>query len=291
MRTLIAIEVEKIVHRRMNQIVLASFTALLVVVYVLLWMASGVISDVGGDSEAIADLRSALFLEETIPFAMLMLYSLGFVSGVVVIGANVGSEYAWNTVRTVTAVEPRRERVLAAKLIALWGVIVVGLVFGLIVTLLTSAAITVAAGEFDLSFVDGPYLRESAYSFLRLLVATAPYYGLAFLLGVYGRSATAGIALALGVAFIEGIISGLLSLSGGWLEEIPQYMLDQNGDTLALAAGGPFESVMGQGSALADMVNRPSLWHATIVLLAWATLFLVGSFWAFRRQDLEYQGG
>jgi ABC-type transport system involved in multi-copper enzyme maturation permease subunit len=291
MRTLIAIEVEKIIHRRMNQIVLASFTALLIVIYVLLWLASGVVSEVGGDQQQIADLRSALFLEETVPFAILMLNFLGFVSGVVVIGANVGSEYAWNTVRTVTAVEPRRERVLLAKLVALWGVITLALLFGLAVALATSGVITLTAGEFDLSFVDGPYLRESAYSFLRLLVGTAPYFALAFLLGVYGRSATAGIALALGVAIIEGIIGGLLTLSGGWLEELPRYMLDQNADTLALVGGGPFDSVVGQGSPLGGVIDRPGVWHAVTVLALWTTLFLVTSFWAFRRQDLEYQGG
>ena len=65
---------------------------LLVVIYVLLWLASDALSNVGTtDPETIEDIRSALPGRDG-PFAMLMLYTFGFVTGVVVIGSNVGSE-------------------------------------------------------------------------------------------------------------------------------------------------------------------------------------------------------
>lgn len=290
MSALIAMEFTKIVRRRLNQVVLAVFCVLLVVVYVLLWLASDVVAEVGATPEAVERLRSTLYLQETVPFAMLMLYSFGFVSGVVVIGSNVGSEYGWNTVRTVTSAEPRRERVLLAKLVTLWAVVVLSLLLGLALMLTTSALITLAAGQFDLSFVDAEYVRDSTYSFLRLLVATAPYFALAILLGVVGKSATAGIALSFGVAFLEGIVSGLMSLAGGWVAEIPPYLLDANADTLGLASGGQIETMFGSGSALGQAFGRPGLWHAAVVLLCWTAVFLAASFWAFRRQDLEYQG-
>lgn len=290
MSALIAIELTKIVRRRLNQIVLAVFCLLLVVVYVLLWLASDVVAEVGTAPEAVERLRSTLYLQETVPFAMLMLYSFGFVSGVVVIGSNVGSEYGWNTVRTMTAAEPRRERVLLAKLVTLWAVVVLALLLGLAIMLTTSALITLAAGQFDLSFVDAAYVRDSIYSFLRLIVATAPYFALAVLLGVFGKSATAGIALSFGVAFLEGIVGSLMTLAGGWVAEIPPYMLDTNADTLGVASGGQMEAMFGSESAIGQAFERPSLWHAAIVLSCWATVFLVASFWAFRRQDLEYQG-
>lgn len=290
MSALIAIELTKIVRRRLNQIVLAVFCGLLVVVYILLWLASDVVIEAGAAPDVAARLRSTLYLQETVPFAMLMLYSFGFVSGVVVIGSNVGSEYGWNTIRTLIAAEPRRERVLLAKLVTLWAVVVLALLLGLAVMLTTSALITLAAGQFDLSFVDAAYVRDSTYSFLRLLVATAPYFALAVLLGVVGKSATAGIALSFGVAFLEGIVGGLMSLAGGWVAEIPPYMLDANADTLGVASGGQMETMFGSESALGQAFGRPSLWHAAVVLSCWAAVFLVASFWAFRRQDLEYQG-
>jgi len=290
MRALIEIEVTKIAYRRLNQVVLALLCGMLVLVYVLLWMASGVVADIGAPPEAATRLRSALYLQETVPFAMLMLYAFGFVAGVVVIGANVGAEYTWNTVRTVTAAEPQRPKVLLAKLIALWALVVAGLFVALLVTLVTSMVITVFAGEFDLSFVDGGYVRESSSAFLRMLVGTGPYFALAFMLGTIGRSATAGIALALGVAFLEGIVGGLLALSGGWLADLTWYMLDTNADTLALAESGQFGQLFGGDGAMSAVFDRPSVTHAVVVLLTWTALLLSGAFWGFQRQDLGYEG-
>jgi len=287
---LLLVELTKIARRRLNHIVLALFCSLLVVVYVLLWLATDVVTEISPDVAAATTLRSSLYLQETVPFAMLMLYTFGFVSGVVVIGANVGGEYTWNTIRLMTAAEPRRWRVLLAKLIALWIVIVAALLLGLATTLGTSAIITAVAGEFDLSFVDAEYLRESAYGFLRVIVGTAPYFALALLLATYGKSATAGIALALGVAFVEGIISGLMTLSGGWLADIARLMLDANADSLVLAGGGPFEALVGGESPLAGVLDPPSARRATAILLIWSTLFTLGAFWAIQRQDLEYRG-
>ncbi len=292
MTTLIALEIEKVLRRRLNQVVLAVSLSLLILVYVLLWMASDVLAQAGAaGGEGVQELRSALYLEETIPFAVLMLYLFGFVAGVVVVGANVGAEYTWNTMRTLTAAEPRRGRVLLAKLIALWVTILAGMLVAMAVMLATSAVITISAGEFDLSFVDAAYLGDSAGSFGKVLVATSPYLHLAFLFGVIGKSPTAGIALALGVAFLEGIIGGLMVLAGGWLEEIPRFMLDHNGDALAVSGEGPLSGLLGQEGAFAGVFERPDVAHSVTVLLAWAAFFLALTFWSFRRQDLEYQGG
>lgn len=290
MRALVAIELTKILHRRLNQIVLAVSYTLLVVIYVLLWLTSGVVAETGTAPEAVRVLRSTLFLKETVPFAILMLYSMGFVSGVVVIGSNVGSEYGWNTIRTSVAIEPRRERLLVAKLVTLWVVIVLALLGGLLLMLVTSGLITLAAGEFDLSFVDAAYIRESAYAFLRVLVATAPYFALATLFAIVGKSATAGIALSFGVAFLEGIVGSLMTLAGGWLAEIPPYMLDTNGDTLGTPTGGELGGLIGSTSAIGQAFERPTITHATVVMLCWAVVLFATAFWSFRRQDLEYQG-
>jgi hypothetical protein len=105
-KALLAMEAEKIIRRRLNQIVLALVVVLIVVVYVLLWLASDALSGTStSDPGAIEDIRSTLYLEETVPFAILMLYTFGFVGGLVVIGSNIGSEYTWNTIRTITAAD------------------------------------------------------------------------------------------------------------------------------------------------------------------------------------------
>jgi ABC-type transport system involved in multi-copper enzyme maturation permease subunit len=292
MRALIATEWLKIVRRRLNHVTLGIMCGLLVLMYVLLWLATGFVEDAGlGSGEMLGDIRSALFLEETVPFALMLLYAFGLLSGLVVVGANTGAEYTWNTVRTMTGVEARRWRFLAAKLLALATAVIAGLLVGLVVVLVTSAVITLVDGQMDLSFVDADYLEHSAASFGRLLIQLVAYLSLSVLCATIGRSPTAGIALAVGVAFLEGIVSGMMTLAGGWVAEIPQYGLDHNADSLSMQAGGLFGSMAAGGdSPFAGVIDQPDPVQAGVTLLIWAAVFLGAAFWWFQRQDLEYQG-
>jgi hypothetical protein len=167
--------------------------------------------------------------------------------------------------------------------------VVAGLLIALIAALATSTAITLAAGRFDLGFVDAAYVLDSVLSFLRILAGTLPYFSLAALLGVVGRSPTAGIALALGVAFLEGIVSGLMQLAGGWVAHIPLYTLDANADSLALVEGGILSDLYGQ-SGFGEAIDQPSVEHAVIVLLLWAVVLIAATYWSLSRQDLPYEG-
>jgi ABC-2 type transport system permease protein len=162
----------------------------------------------------------------------------------------------------------------------------------LVAVLVTSAVITAIDGRVDLSFIDAAYVRHSVESFLRLLLAISPYVGLAVLFSILGGSPTAGIALSVGVAFLEGFVGGMMTLAGGWVAELPKYMLDMNADTLALEAGGAFGTLFGAdgGSPFFAAFDRPSPLHAALVLTAWALAFFTLAFWFFQRQDLEYQG-
>jgi ABC-2 type transport system permease protein len=289
MLNLIRIEAEKIVLRRLNQIVLGISAALIVLIYILLWLTTDVVSGVIPDAEAVTAFRSSLYLEGTFAFAMFMLYAVGTIGGIVVAGSNVGAEYGWNTIRTIVAAEPRRWPILVAKIVTIWLAVNVGMLIVLVVALMTSTVITLLVGEFRLDFVDGAYLRESGLSYLRLQVGLAPYLALAVLLGTWGKSAVAGIALAIGVAFLEGIVGGLMSLAGGWVAEIPRFLLDHNSDNLALANGGPLGGMM-SGSPVMDAFDRPSVAHSVVVLTIWTIVFVGAAFALFQRQDLDYQG-
>jgi hypothetical protein len=95
--------------------------------------------------------------------------------------------------------------------------------------------------------------------------------------------------LALGVAFLEGIVSGLMQLAGGWVANIPLYTLDANADTLALVESGVLSDLYGQ-SGFGEAIQRPSVEHAVIVLLFWAFAFITATYWCLSRQDLPYEG-
>ena len=290
MRRMVAVEWYKIRRRRLNWVALWVLCAVMVAIYVLLWAATGAVEQVLTNEEhaGLPELRSALFLEETVPFALNILQAFGIMAGIVVIGANIGSEYSWNTVRTLSAAYPRRWSWLLAKVTALGAAIVVGLLVALAVSVLTSAAITLLDGNFSLAFVSGGFLLHSFYSFLRLLVAGSPYFALTLFAGVWGGSATAGIAAGVGVLFLESIISGLMTLAGGWVHEVPDLLLDRNADTLAIEAGGSLQTLL-EASPFADIVRFPDPVQAGLVLTAWALAFSVLAFVLFERQDLGYR--
>lgn len=293
---LTGVEWTKIRRRRLNWIVLAVVCVLIMSVYLLLWAATGVIDPQErvlleeGELE-LGELRSLLFLEDAVPFGLTMLYEFGLLAGIVVIGANVGSEYSWNTVRTNVAAHPNRLELLMAKLLALATAIVLGMLIGLTVSLLTSTAITLVDGGFTLEFVDLGFLEHSFYSFLRLLLQGAPYFALTVLGATLGTSATSGISLAVGLLFLEGIVASLMTLAGGWVAEVPDYLLSRNADGLSREAGGAFREDLQelvQATSFGEIFQFPDPLQSGLVLGAWTLVFSVLAFVLFRRQDLGY---
>lgn len=312
---LIEVEWFKITHRRLNWIALGVTSALIVLVYGLLWAAAAVveptalpagIADAARDSEAgggllsgegltperITRFRSLLFLEDSVPFGLTMLYSFGLMAGIVVVGANVGSEYGWNTIRTNVSAYPMRGRMLMAKVVALSGALVAGFVIALAIALVTSTLITLIDGEFTLSFVDGAFVRHSCYSFLRLLLQGAPYYAFTVLVATWGASTTSGISIAVGVLFLEGFVAALMTLAGGWVSEIPNYLLNRNADGLSQEVGGSFQtdlSEVAEFSAFESVFTFPDPVHSAVVLGVWTVVFLVLAWGVHRRQDLNFR--
>lgn len=287
---LFAVEWYKIRHRRLNWITLGVLCAVMVTIYLLLWATTSAIEDASGpiDNGRLGELRSSLFLEEAVPFGITMLFGFGLLAGIVVISGNVGSDYTWNTVRTFTAAHPKRSDWMLAKMAALGLAIVVGLLIALAVAVVTSAAITLVDGNFSLSFIDGAYARDSVLSFIRLLVGCSPYFAMSLLAASWGGSSTAGIAVGVGVAFLEGIISGLMSLAGGWVAQVPQFLFDRNADTLALESGSGLQALV-ESSPFGDVIEMPDPVQAAAVLLTWATLLSALAVVQFQRQELYYR--
>lgn len=252
----------------------------------------GLLSGEGLTDQRIDEFRSLLFLEESVPFALTMLYSFGLMAGIVVVGANMGSEYGWNTIRTTVSAYPMRGRLLLAKIVALSAALIAGLLIGLAVSLLTSAVITLIGGDFTLSFVDAAFLRHSCASFLRLLLQGAPYFAFTLLAAIWGTSTTSGISIAVGVLFLEGVVAALMTLAGGWVADIPNYMLNRNADGLSQLVGGSFQTdlqSMADLSAFSDVFNFPSATHSALVLGAWTVVFALGAWLVHRRQDLSFR--
>ena len=119
-----------------------------------------------------------------------------------------------------------RLKLLGAKLVAAGILILIGMVIGLATGFLMSLLTTAIGGySFDFSFATGGYLWDQFLQFWRTFYVLMPYALLGFLLAIVGRSAMPGIALGIGIFFLESIITAFMSLAGGWIARIPNYLL------------------------------------------------------------------
>ncbi len=192
-----------------------------------------------------------------------------------------GSEYGWDTLKTLFTQRPGRLRILAGKLIALSLVLV-----PFVLSLFAAGAIAslVIAG-----MEGAPATFPPAWLLLRAFAAgwlvLAVWAALGVLLGVLGR----GTSLAIGVGILYAlVVEGLLSAFADGvpvLEPLAQVLVRTNGYALAAALGTPLASIesSGPGSFSGPFVGGGQA-VAVLVLLGAASAGLTGLL--LRRRDV-----
>jgi ABC-type transport system involved in multi-copper enzyme maturation permease subunit len=214
-----------------------------------------------------------------------MLGSLGTVLAVILMASSMGNEYNWRTIRTTLTASESRFSLLCAKLVAALLFILLGMIIGVATGFIMSLITTAIGGyAFDFSFLTGTYLWDQFLHFWRVLYVMLPYVFLGFLLSIAGRSAMPGIALGIGVLFFEPIITGLMSLAGGWIADVPDFLLGKNVNAITALAGLPRGVRGGFGFSAAG--DTPGVVHAAIVLGIYSVVFVVAAFQLFRKRDL-----
>lgn len=178
----------------------------------------------------------------------------------------LGSEYGWDTLKTLFTQRPGRLRVLAAKLAAL-GIVLVPFVLALFAA---GALASYVIAQIEDAPVDWP----SAWLLVRALAAgwliLAVWAALGVLLGVVTR----GTSLAIGVGILYAlVIEGLLSAfadSVSILEPLTELFLRANGYSIAVALGAPVESIesSGPGSFPGPFVDGVQALAALVVFIA-----------------------
>jgi ABC-2 type transport system permease protein len=193
----------------------------------------------------------------------------------------LGSEYGWDTLKTLFTQRPGRLRVLAAKLTAL-GIVLVPFVLAVF------AAGAVAS--YVIAQIEGaPVNWPSAWLLVRAMSAgwliLAVWAALGVLLGV----ATRGTSLAIGVGILYAlVIEGLLSAfaeSVSVLEPLTEVFLRANGYSIAVALGASTQSIesSGPGSFGGPFVDSV---QALAVLVAFIAGFAALSASLLRRRDV-----
>ncbi|HEX6581703.1 MAG TPA: hypothetical protein VF195_12635 [Actinomycetota bacterium] len=193
---------------------------------------------------------------------VLMGTSLVLVSVAWVLGASaIGADWHAGHVTTILTWEPRRGRVMFAKIAAsLTSVFVVSLV---IQALLGAALAAAAAGAGSTASADAAWLTESAGVALRVALLSTIFAGFGFGLASAGRNT----AVALGVGFgylviVENLVRGLRPQWTPWLltENAGLFIVDSPIDFPLLA-----RSTIGAGLYLAAV--------GAVLLLAASGLF------------------
>jgi ABC-2 type transport system permease protein len=222
------------------------------------------------------------FLPESL--AGTLLVGFPFFGGVFALMLGVfalGSEYGWDTLKTLLTQRPHRLRVLGAKLAAL------GIVLAPFVLALFAAG---AVASYVIAQIEGaPVNWPSAWLLLRAVAAgwliLAAWTTLGVLLGVFTRGTS--LAIVVGILYalvIEGLLSAFAD-SVSVLEPVTGVFLRANGYSLAAALGAPVGTIEsnGPGSFSGPFVGDI---QALAVLVALSAGFATLSGLVLRRRDV-----
>ena len=220
----------------------------------------------------------------TFPDAFKMIFAnaqnIGAILLVIIVASSVGNEYGWGTVRQMLTRRGIRYQYVLSKLaaFAVYTLIgtVIAVVIGFCLALITTHLVN---GELTWGFMTASYVGELFVMYGWTVYALFVYVLLALLLSLLGRSALAGIGGALGYYFVESIAISIFNQSGGWLSEVPDYLIGHNISAIVPTTlmRGPFFS---SGDAL------PSTLQASVTLAVYCIVFLGLSLFLFRKRDV-----
>lgn len=226
-------------------------------------------------NEDSGDIRQAMFLPNSLMFALVSALAFFGVILVMILAASVpGTEYGWGTLRTVLVRGVGRWQLLASKtlVIALASVGLSALVLAIVgvasvIATLTLEGEIVGAGEWS----------ELAIAFGKLIYVYLPYVALAVLMSVLTSSSGMGIAISVGYYVIEQIVVGILA-NFEWFEGISTFVLGR-------AASGWMDS--GDFSFGAGGIGAvPDPLPAAMVMLAYTVILGGLAFVLFQRKDV-----
>jgi len=285
---LIAAEWFKLRKRMMTWVVALILLGLVVLLYSVLWSISGRVTRFGEHNQFSAeDLRRALFLQGSVPFALEIAGSFGTILAIILAAGAVGSEYSWGTIRLMATASSGRVQLLLAKLIVVFALAAIGVLLAVAVAVAYSAIITYANGGSDYSFITAGWFRDQFYSYARTLFVMAPYISLGFAAAALGRSTLAGVGAGIGVAFVEPLVGGLMRAGGSPWKDIPNYLINSNTNVIIVQNKVP-AALPSFGPSARDLADQNvlSVEGAVIVLCVYIVVFIGLALFAYRRRDI-----
>ena len=225
-------------------------------------------------------IRSSLLFPDAFDLIFSTASTIGALLMIILVASSIGSEYSWGSIRQVLAKRGIRYHFVVSKLFSFITISFIGLIIsviiGFILAIITSSLLEVSI---NWDFMTASYVGGLFANFGWTMFSLFPYILLATFFTFLGRSAIAGIGGGLGFYFIEAIAVSLFNQGGGWLAEIPKFLIGPNVDALipsSIFTQGPFASIG----------TPPSTLHALLVLSVYCIVFLIISLYLFNKRDV-----
>lgn len=280
---MIGAELLKLRKRQMAKLLLGVLVGIIALVSFLLLAISKV--NLPASGTRMGDLQNLLGLPSSIPFSFMLISSFGSVLAIILAASSIGNEYNWKTIRTALISSESRFKFLTSKLVSLAIFVLIGMVAGVIAGFIAGLITTALGGyTFNFSFITGSYLWDQFLQFWRTFFVIIPFSLLGFLMAIVGRSAMPGIATGIGVVFLESIVTTFMSLAGGWIAKVPDFLLSAN--VQAINALNSLPSGFGGGFGGGSTSEAPNIPHAFIILGLYSLIFLVLGYYLFRKRDV-----
>lgn len=257
MRLLVRAELAKLALRKLPFGLLAGAVGFVALTIVLLPLVARTVAGSAPGSESFAPLLDMIKAPAGFVFAGQLAVSQATLFVAILAAVAVGNEYSWSTMATTLVREPRRGRVLSAKVMALVGLSVVGSLLLFLVGLVLVAVVQPLLPADAVSPIGGPWLSTAVFAWLRGLLVLAVWVGVATMLAVVTRSPAAAAGIAVGLSIGEGLLA--------LVPYVRLVLVSPNVAALQRVAGLADPNV-GLGGGSADLIPP---WRAALVLCAW----------------------
>ncbi|HWO94522.1 MAG TPA: ABC transporter permease subunit [Dehalococcoidia bacterium] len=282
----------KLRKRSLTWILLAILLSLILVLYLLLWTVTETVTDqveqtqgLFGTQTTVTEVTETLYLEQAIPFGLQITQLVGTFLGILLASASMGNEYGWGTIRSFLVSSPARWQFLTGKIVAVSVMVFLGTLAAMVTAVVASTVISGVAGDLDYGFVDWQWLGDAALAYGRTVLAIAPYIAIAFFFAAYGRSTLAGIGAAVGILFLENLITSLMRLAGDLPSRLTNVLPGANVETLMLQNELGLALNFQERSQTERIPLDPPF--AALVLVAYIVALIAATYILFQKRDVE----
>jgi ABC-2 type transport system permease protein len=222
-------------------------------------------------SRGLASMLPAQFVGNALGGTPVFVGALALVFGALV----AGSEYGWQTWKTLLTQQPSRLRLFAAKL----GVVGVGVLVLVLVLLGTAAASSALVAAAEDTGVDWPALAEVAAGAAGGWLITMMWGALGVLLAILFRSVALPVGLGLvWLLAVQNLIAGIAAPLLDWVATMQKALPGPNAGSLAAS--------LGAGTDTPGVDALVSQGQATMVVLAYLVAFAFVGGWFWNRRDI-----